>query len=734
MALPSESDVTLLKGAKISVTVEEAIIDVLVVSFHFGGKVFQGALLEVNKKNCPFDVPALKVWDSVTEKQQEKAQGTEDQADKLHALRQRHTYFQQYGGSLDLHTGLASSKSRHPLARSGRDQHVRMRRLRPRQVLCSHCRSICNENSENVQNGRGRLPEANKSSVVTSSSGISSSNVLPSPNTHKRSSVSTYNIGKAVVNFNPHNNNEFSNAGKGRLSNRTVLKNEGGQVKNVDSVKLNISRASTSSSECNHTLETNQNPTWRNEDPAISTSEFQYQAVTSTDLSGRMILRKRKSGDGIENTEDPEIHRGGKKHRRVEEIDAEGIMASKDEICTPSNSSNVENCDVAIKLKSTLAKTSPVIKISFANPQGKDMVLKIPARPPSTPVAEAGSDTEGSWASKDSPDRKMLSLKDDASTKAARKALKKAKKEAQRKANFSSLSPNTYNGDSNLHKHRSGHHHKHKLKRKRRHKDLLHTNDKGEENEYINENGVMNYHGAIEDGIRKKLTSRSFHNQSHILKSEPEPPGIYYEDVKNQCLRQKLSINLKRLNAKAYMRCSPKYCEAPDEDSNGSAGGNATWSGSGSENGDVPDFPKHATSPFRKMDHLKPLMMRISTHSVSKCVLESGREMMIGDIVWGKIHGFPWWPGKVLALTVSQRDNGVTISQQAHVSWFGSPTSSFMPCNQLTPFIDDFKARYNKKKRGPYREAIRQATLEAHQCVSGSRLPPSEVGPLLPVQ
>jgi hypothetical protein len=43
-------------------------------------------------------------------------------------------------------------------------------------------------------------------------------------------------------------------------------------------------------------------------------------------------------------------------------------------------------------------------------------------------------------------------------------------------------------------------------------------------------------------------------------------------------------------------------------------------------------------------------MMRISTQTVGWCITGDGRRMAVGDVVWGKIHGFPWWPGKVRTL------------------------------------------------------------------------------------
>lgn len=119
---------------------------------------------------------------------------------------------------------------------------------------------------------------------------------------------------------------------------------------------------------------------------------------------------------------------------------------------------------------------------------------------------------------------------------------------------------------------------------------------------------------------------------------------------------------------------------------------------------------------------IKPIMMKIQTQNVMGCLLEEGREIRVGDIVWGKIQGFPWWPGQVSAITITQRDNDVVITQLAKVAWFGSNTMSHVRCSDLFPFLEDFKSRYNKKKKGQYRQAIKQATIAAGRIQSTADL------------
>ncbi|KAM9846970.1 PWWP domain-containing protein 2A [Aulostomus maculatus] len=106
----------------------------------------------------------------------------------------------------------------------------------------------------------------------------------------------------------------------------------------------------------------------------------------------------------------------------------------------------------------------------------------------------------------------------------------------------------------------------------------------------------------------------------------------------------------------------------------------------------------------------------VFSKSVSKCLLPDGRTVCVGDIVWAKIYGFPWWPARVLGITVARRgDTGLAVRQEARVSWFGSPTTSFLPLSQLSPFLESFQSRFDRKRKGPYRRAIAEAASAAKQ-------------------
>jgi hypothetical protein len=169
--------------------------------------------------------------------------------------------------------------------------------------------------------------------------------------------------------------------------------------------------------------------------------------------------------------------------------------------------------------------------------------------------------------------------------KAAKKALKKAKKETRRKM----LGSPTSNLDLPR---------RHKKHRKK-HKESKHRDDSEE--------------------------------RWNVAKTDKD-----YTAIKAQCLKQRLSISLKRLNANAY--------EAKNDESTTS---NSCSPDSSSE--EVPDFPESAILNVsdRSTESNSSLLMKISTQSVQTCTTTDGRKMNVGDVVWGKIHGFPWWPGKV---------------------------------------------------------------------------------------
>ncbi|KAM9731737.1 PWWP domain-containing protein 2A isoform 1-T1 [Dama dama] len=142
---------------------------------------------------------------------------------------------------------------------------------------------------------------------------------------------------------------------------------------------------------------------------------------------------------------------------------------------------------------------------------------------------------------------------------------------------------------------------------------------------------------------------------------------------------------------------------------------------SSSESFDFPPGCMHAPSTSTSSSSKEEkklsnsLKMKVFSKNVSKCVTPDGRTVCVGDIVWAKIYGFPWWPARILTITVSRKDSGLLVRQEARISWFGSPTTSFLALSQLSPFLENFQSRFNKKRKGLYRKAITEAAKAAKQ-------------------
>ncbi|CAH0587116.1 unnamed protein product [Chrysodeixis includens] len=273
---------------------------------------------------------------------------------------------------------------------------------------------------------------------------------------------------------------------------------------------------------------------------------------------------------------------------------------------------------------SSMFSSARTLKICFG--EGEGTVVKIP---PLSGDFNEDSGVSCDMAKPTKPD-----------SKAAKKALKKAKKQAKKSSTvekFEQTQSPKHIGALSPHNNASSptdpleKKHKHKVKHKKKYK----TQKKRDEN-----------------------TSKC-----------PDSETVdYFSDIKEHCMKQKLSISLRRLSSNSYEKQSENDpIESGSED----------W-----DNELVPDFPANGT------EGVGARILRVSP----------------GDVVWGKVLGFPWWPGRVLS---------VTPSSKAHVSWYASTTTSLMPCDSLSPFLEDYKMRFNKKKRGAYKEAVKQATIEA---------------------
>ncbi|XP_076363824.1 uncharacterized protein LOC143253595 [Tachypleus tridentatus] len=534
---------TRLKGSKINVLVEEALIDLLVVTYHFETREFQGLLLEVSKKNGPPGISSLKfqeMLDSTTRINEKSGVIPEMSEESFYSLKQRHTYFDP-GGKKDAVNFSTTQDSfpsrRRPQGRNSqeRQQHVRMRRLRPRPVLCSRCFTMCSENTDKAKELQSFKTNESKSAKA----GIERS-ILPSPTTHKCNNKKTSALHTDLSRPYglPPNPMGYS-VGRGRLSTRTgryrtkSRYSKSARPTNKENM-LNFFTASKSS-----------------EPPGVQNSP-ERKSVPPQRRSSQNVtqfrcteLRKRRSTEDFLGVMKAETNDTSKTAEQGDQVRSKSADA-QDKISDSFSNQNMGGIPKNYMSALTAPRTSPVIKISFANPQGQDTVVKIPARLSSEPIPFRTDDPDDHCPQEIHKKENSVcisyeevSSRDD---KAARRAQKRARKEQFVK--YTSVFENSGSNHESL---QGRHHHKHKTKKKRRDKH------------WSSVNGSDSTHGSLPTELyscKGNLDCEDFGDEYkyHIV-PETEPPEDGY--TKNQTLKQKLSISLRRLNAGAYTQCTP---------------------------------------------------------------------------------------------------------------------------------------------------------------------------------
>ena len=99
------------------------------------------------------------------------------------------------------------------------------------------------------------------------------------------------------------------------------------------------------------------------------------------------------------------------------------------------------------------------------------------------------------------------------------------------------------------------------------------------------------------------------------------------------------------------------------------------------------------TSSTRKTLPKKNLGPCSHTIYVTTCKDVNGNIFTQGDIVWGKLSGYPWWPSRIIKLIVTKTD-GKVLQQEAMVGWLRSSTTSIIPVDSIQPFNKKFDIRY----------------------------------------
>lgn len=464
-------------------------------------------------------------------------------------------------------------------------------RLRPRQVLCNKCQSICNEKNENVDAGKKRkFRDMSKEDTTVC---------------RKRRQLEEQSTETSMV----------------KLPSPALCKlNE-----NTDPV---IDEISAKQNQTSDSL-TNQVKV-EGETVAIADNSV----LQETEIAKEALDKKDVTADSTVKAKVGRIPRKKRSVGSMEDLWDENIF--EDIIKSP--------------------RTTPIIKISFGS-QGEGTVLKIPAKAKIC----SGLDIEADKQTENLTDADILlkqnkinnligeqidlqktNGKDLACAKAAKRALKKAKKEARRKILAGGVSPgrsplstsprynSTFNSSPPLMYHRRKHKDKHEKKTKEERKQ------KAQGSESIEQKGENDI------SLLNPLNESSENDRADFNFADRES----YTAIKEQCLKQKLCISLRRLNANAYTRCnypvsnSSSGCKSP-----GTSSEELSEMEQDQEAGR--QLPADASNNPTEYRSASQLSFRFTTTPVAHYLTATGRRMDVGDIVWGKIHGFPWWPGKV---------------------------------------------------------------------------------------
>lgn len=94
----------------------------------------------------------------------------------------------------------------------------------------------------------------------------------------------------------------------------------------------------------------------------------------------------------------------------------------------------------------------------------------------------------------------------------------------------------------------------------------------------------------------------------------------------------------------------------------------------------------------------------VSASDQAICNEDSTEDFMIGQLVWGRLKGYDWWPGRIVSYIEAQK--APPAPSNYWIRWFGDNKFSLLPISFLRP-LSKFKESFNRgKMRGMYKRAI----------------------------
>ncbi|XP_044761094.1 uncharacterized protein LOC123318519 isoform X2 [Coccinella septempunctata] len=517
MADTENNDLNCLKHTKITVLVDEALPDLLVVTYEYGVKIFKGVLLDSTKRNLPFGVQTLNPALIPPKKPED---------DPLFSVSQRFAY-----------TDPNNAKKNIQFPNKYKNNRMTVR-LRARQVVCSKCKGICNENSENVSRKRKSsetLPTPTPPPIKRSLNAPMTRSVYTEQLNNRKTATKGATLVPKLTRLTAE---EEQRALSGNFHNK-LTKKSSTIAPNPNNNEFDLKPENKKHSENEHSEHiANSSSTNKEENQSSQKVLLESKPVRATLRTVKRQLRKKR---GTGSTEEPA-------ETGVDEKGNKNIAENAPDAAIDDDTSSVHN-----------VASTRTIKISYG-PQGEGTVLKIPAK--IDPLETKEEEEE-----KVSNVEKQKNI--EIQTKEARRALKKAKKEARRKVLVPSNSPLYIAGASPRYALGAS--------------SPRYAVGGASPRQALGGNSPRYICTSLEINMPRKRKHKMKHKKKHRENKdkkhkEGEVSSSTQDETKEQIATQKLSINLKRLQS--------RYTSSDNKEDNSSS--------SDDQNEQVPDFPPPA--------------------------------------------------------------------------------------------------------------------------------------------
>lgn len=81
----------------------------------------------------------------------------------------------------------------------------------------------------------------------------------------------------------------------------------------------------------------------------------------------------------------------------------------------------------------------------------------------------------------------------------------------------------------------------------------------------------------------------------------------------------------------------------------------------------------------------------------------------VGDVVWGKLSGWPWWPARITRLCLRPPSSFCG----AQVIWFGTNETNEFSCEKILPFLANYEKKLDRRKLRQKQKMYKKAIEEA---------------------